>query len=228
MDLILLVMFIDQLILETARPAELKKFYHEVLGLPLEMKDGNKVIKAGRSTLEFKRARRGRPFYHFAFNIPANSIEECRTWLKQKVELIWMDDYKSDIADFVNWHAKSVYFFDPAGNIVECIARFDLENISTTAFSPAHFLSISEVGIVFPVEVFDQHVEELLKGFRLSYFSKQPPLPQFRAVGDDEGLFVVVPANRNWYPTSSPAGIFPMDVTFNVSGKEMKFSTVKF
>ena len=35
-----------------------------------------------------------------------------------KVPLIWINDYNSEIADFVNWHAKSIYFFDPAGNIV--------------------------------------------------------------------------------------------------------------
>jgi catechol 2,3-dioxygenase-like lactoylglutathione lyase family enzyme len=218
-------MFIDQLILETARPGELKKFYQELLGLPLESrKDGSMEITAGRSTLVFNQVSEGQPCYHFAFNIPANSIEECRAWCIQKMELMWMDDYKSDIADFVNWHAKSVYFFDPAGNIVECIARMDLDNNSSAAFSASHFLSISEVGIVLPGENFDQQVEEFLKKYQLSYFPKQPPLPQFRAIGDDEGLFIVVPAHRNWYPTSSPAGIFPMQVKFSEPGKEMEYS----
>ena len=48
---------------------------------------------------------------------------------------VWMEDYEDDIANFVNWHAKSVYFFDPAGNIVELIARFDLDNKTSETFS---------------------------------------------------------------------------------------------
>ena len=60
----------------------------------------------------------GKPFYHYAINIPANKIEEAKDWLSNRVRLLWMEDYKDDIADFVNWHAKSIYFYDPAGNIV--------------------------------------------------------------------------------------------------------------
>jgi hypothetical protein len=47
-------------------------------------------------------------------------------------------------------------------------------------------------------------------------------LPQFKAIGDDEGLFIVVPENRNWYPTNKPAGIFPMNVEFENKGKKLK------
>src|SRR5438874_12694704 len=120
-------------------------------------------------------------FYHFAINIPANKIREAKAWLSNKVQLLWMEDYKSDIADFVNWHAKSVYFFDPAGNIVELIARFDLDNTSDEIFSSKQFLSVSEIGLVFPKHNFEQQTKELLDKYSLSYFSKQPALPHFKA-----------------------------------------------
>ena len=64
----------------------------------------------GSSELIFAETTANQPFYHYAINIPANKIEEAKAWLSNKVKLLWMEDYKNDIADFVNWRAKSVYF----------------------------------------------------------------------------------------------------------------------
>ena len=162
-------------------------------------------------------------FYHFAINIPANKIEEAKAWLASRVELIWIEPYKSDIADFVNWHAKSVYFYDPAGNIVELIARFDLDNKTGEPFSSSQFLSISEVGLVVKEDELDKTAENLIQQYGLSYFDKQPPLPQFKAIGDDEGLFIIVPDKRNWFPTSKSSGIFPMKTQFRVGKSQYVF-----
>ena len=131
----------------------------------------------------------------------------------------WMEDYKSHIADFVNWHAKSVYFYDPAGNIVELIARFDLNNPAEEVFSSSQFLSLNEVGLVLTNENFDKEITDLENSYSLSYFDKQPPLPKFRAMGDDHGLFVIVPEHRNWYPTDKPSEMLPMTVEFENGGK---------
>lgn len=214
-------MEISRVILQTSALEELTAFYKTVMGLPVNSKYENETtISIGSTELVFKQASAADPLYHFAINIPANKIEEAKSWLSGRVELIWMDDYKSDIADFVNWHAKSVYFFDPAGNIVELIARFDLDNKTDEPFSSMQFLSISEMGLVFKTNEFDRSVNNLLQQYQLFYFAKQSPLPQFRAIGDDEGLFIVVPENRNWYPTTKSSGIFPMEVHFKNDGKE--------
>jgi catechol-2,3-dioxygenase len=130
-----------------------------------------------------------------------------------------MEDYKNDIADFVNWHAKSVYFYDPAGNIVEFIARFDLDNNASEPFSSSQLLSLNEVGLVFTDENFEREITTLENSYSLSNFDRQPPLPKFRAMGDDHGLFVIVPEHRNWYPTDKPSGIFPMTVGFDNGGQ---------
>jgi hypothetical protein len=207
-------MRIQELILETADPAALRIFYEETLELVVAGNDERIIIATGSSRLIFKKASQGQPYYHFAFTIPANSIMKAKEWLQDKVKLIWIADYKSEVADFVNWHAKSVYFFDPAGNIVELIARFDLANATDESFSSSHILSISEAGIVFGENELDIRTANLLQQYNLSYFDKQPPLPQFRAVGNDEGLFIIVPANRNWFPTTRESGIFPMEIVF--------------
>ncbi|HET9429715.1 MAG TPA: hypothetical protein VFO70_01005 [Chitinophagaceae bacterium] len=214
-------MQIQELVIETARHSELQEFYSKVLEMPVSnLEEGNYVVKAGESNLIFRKTVVGEPVYHFAFLIPSNKIEEARDWLRKKVEVLWMGEYKSEIADFASWNEKSVYFFDPAGNVVELISRFDLVNGSEKPFSSNQILSISEVGIVFPEEEFEERANAFLKKYQLSYFLKQPPLPKFRAVGDDQGLFIIVPANRNWYPTDKMAGIFPMEVVFE---KNLRF-----
>ena len=146
------------------------------------------------------------------------------TLMEDKAELIWIKEYKSDIADFTNWHARSIYFYDPAGNILELVARFDLKNKADQPFSSSQFLSVSEIGLVFKEETLSTQTEELIKQYHLSWFDKQPPLPQFKAVGDDEGLFIIVPEKRNWFPTTIPSGMFPMKLRFENAGMEYELS----
>ncbi len=212
-------MKIKKLVLQTAYLKTLEEFYASVLELHVEQPDEEKIkIKIGNSDLIFTETSNGEPFYHYAINIPSNQIEEAKAWLNNKVKLLWMEDYKNDIADFVNWHAKSVYFYDPAGNIVELIARFDLDNDASGPFSYSQLLSLNEVGLVFTDENFEKEVMSLEHSYALCHFDKQPPLPKFRAMGDDHGLFVIVPEHRNWYPTDKPSGIFPMSVEFDNGG----------
>jgi hypothetical protein len=207
--------------MESKNPATLADFYAKVLELPVDKKAGETAILAGSSQIVFSQAPAGEhPFYHFAVNIPANKIEEARIWLCAKVNLLWMTDYDSDIADFRSWHAKSVYFFDEAGNIVELIARMDLDNSNTETFSSKQLLSVSEIGIVYPIDKIDNYTQALMQRTGLHYFNRQPPFQHFKAVGNDEGLFIIVTEGRNWYPTDDkPAGRFPLQVEFEVDGK---------
>ena len=211
--------------LQTSLLKEQTGFYRDVLELATQKNsDGNINIGIGRTTLVFEQVHGADPFYHFAINIPSNKIEEAKSWLSKRAELLWMDDYKSDIADFRNWNAKSVYFYDPAGNILELIARIDLDNKMDEPFSSAQFLNVSEIGLVIQLSQFDKATEELLQQYHLNYFFRQPPLPQFKAIGDNDGLFIIVPDNRNWYPTTKRSGIFPMKVQFKNNGVEYELT----
>jgi catechol-2,3-dioxygenase len=203
-------------------------FYGNVLALNTFSVSGenNRVgMHAGKTELIFDSSPEP-SIYHFAFNIPSNKIEEAYAWLKEKVELLWLDEYRSHIADFEDWNAKSVYFFDPLGNIVEFIARFDLADNASDPFSPIQIRNVSEIGIVFPQDTFEKDVKELMNNFPLEYFDKQPPMKQFRAIGDDHGLFIVVPEKRNWYPTNDKkSGIFPLSIRFVQNGREYSITT---
>ena len=183
--------------------APLKEFYHNTLDLPLAGEDDHSfTIEMGQTELEFRQHTGNlHPVYHFAINIPANKIEEAASWMQSKASMILPEGSNNNIVNFANWHAKSIYFFDPAGNILELIARFDLDNASETPFSAQQFLSVSEVALVCAQEELEAKTNQLLNDFHLSYFDKQPPLETFRAIGDDEGLFILSAEGRAWYPT---------------------------
>jgi len=209
-------MLLKKLILQTKNIDELYAFYKNVIKLDVTRANSKTIsINAGITTLIFEKAKDPeKPFYHFAFNIPSNKFEEALEWLQNKVELLWIEEYKSYVAEFTNWNARSAYFMDPAGNIVEFIARFDLNDVVEEIFSPAHLRNISEIGIVLDAGQFDEKINQMLYQYQLEYFSRQPPLKHFRAIGNDNGLFIVVPEHRNWYPTTIPCKIFPLSVMF--------------
>lgn len=215
-------MNIRLLILETSQLEELKEFYSQVLDWPpADEEEGSFTLELQNTELEFRRHNGDlQPFYHFAINIPANKIEEAREWLQSRVQLLWLDDFQSNIAEFTNWNARSVYFLDPVGNIVELIARFDLKNKTDEPFSPKQFISVSEIGLVVPKDELQTKSEQVLDDFWLSQFSKQPPQESFKAIGDDEGLFILVPEHRNWYPLQDrPAIMAPLKIYFSVRGR---------
>ena len=178
-------------------------FYKDILDLPIIKKTKNSVsIQAGNSVLEFLENPEFKSIYHFAFNIPENKLDEAIDWCKSKVDLIFIEDQKV-ITNFENWNANAIYFYDNNGNLLEFIARHDLDNAQTEAFSSKAILNISEIGIVNenPLKLGNQLIEE----HGLDFFSKNDNTELFSAVGDDEGLLIIVKPNRNWYPTQTPS-----------------------
>lgn len=182
---------------------ETRKFYADLLGFELIKSDEHSFsFKAGHSFFSFRSSDNKQPQYHFAFNIPSNKIYEAVRWVAQRTQVIELAD-KKFIADFDSWNAKAFYFYDNNKNIVEFIARFDLDNSSQQDFDISSVEAISEMGIVTDLPL--QFSEELLKQFDLSYFSKEERRENFVVMGDDSGLMIIVKTNRNWYPTNLPA-----------------------
>ncbi|GIP25027.1 hypothetical protein J23TS9_01570 [Paenibacillus sp. J23TS9] len=203
-------MFFDEIKLKTAELEPLKHFYKDTLELPVvEDQDGFFSVRIGQTRLTFEQAKQGQPFYHYAFNIPENQFKEAKVWLLDKVEL--NREEGEDEADFESWNAHAVYFEDPAGNIVELIARHDLDNASEEPFTSESLLCVSEIGIVRDeVPLF---VEEL----QSEGFPKwREGSDSFVPVGDEHGLFIIVKKDRRWYFAEKDSEIFP--VTVCVSG----------
>jgi catechol-2,3-dioxygenase len=132
---------------------------------------------------------------HFAINVAPQRFEEAVSWARERAELV------EDDVPFDAWRARSAYFFDPGGNIVELIAR-------ERAPGEELFLEISEVGL--PVADVGAAVDWLESELGLPYFSGNRR--DFAAVGDDRGLFIVVPVGRPWLFTDVPAPDAPLRV----------------
>ena len=148
----------------------------------------------GASTLRFEHGPA--VCSHFAVNVSPRRFEEAVAWARERVQLV------DDDVPFPAWRARSAYFFDPGGNIVELIAR-------ERAPGDDLFLEISEVGL--PVADVGVAVRWLESELALPHFSGNRT--DFSAVGDDRGLFIVVPVGRPWLFTEEPAPDAPLQVT---------------
>ncbi|MGG6231120.1 VOC family protein [Tenacibaculum sp. SDUM215027] len=197
-------MTINEIEIKTADIKPIKAFYQNVLELPTTQIDNKSIcVKIGTSYLKIiEDSKNLLPAYHLAFNIPKNKLQEAINWSINKVKFVKKEN-KVLITNFETWNANSVYFFDIEGNILEYIARHDLDNATTEQFNSSQILNISEFGIVKDQpDVYGKH---LIDTYGLHLFEKNHNSETFTAIGDDNGLLVIVKANRNWYPTETPA-----------------------
>ncbi|HEY4628171.1 MAG TPA: glyoxalase [Flavobacterium sp.] len=205
-----------ELLTDTINETEL--FYNNVIGLQTVSKNNSSIsFEAGSTKLTFRISKNIKPVYHFAFDIPNNKLIEAFLLIENKTKIL--DVISPDkIANFYNWNAKSFYFYDNNGNILEFIARYDLDTASEKSFDGSLIVSISEIGFVS--KNVSQLSDEICEKYGLSVFSKQPKLDKFIVLGTDTGLFVLVEENRDWYPTDKKAKSFWTKVVFENNGKK--------
>jgi hypothetical protein len=137
---------------------------------------------------------------HFAINV--GDFVGAVAWARGRAGELLRDD-----VPFPDWRARALYFYDPAGNLVELIAR-------ERAPGDALLIGVSEVGL--PVADVGVAVEFLEAELGLPHFSGNKE--DFSAVGDDHGLFILVPVGRPWLFTDRPASDASLSVT--IEGQE--------
>ncbi|WP_111708037.1 VOC family protein [Lutibacter citreus] len=170
-------------------------FYATILELPILISTPEFTsFKIGESILTFKFKRNATP-YHFAFNIPSDKEKEALYWLKERVDILSFDT--NEIIDFSSWNAKAIYFYDLDNNIVEFIARKNLNQNSAEKFSSKSIINISEIGLA------SNKIEFIFN--KLNTLNKvaiyKGDFEQFCAVGDENGLFIIVNNElRKWFP----------------------------
>jgi catechol 2,3-dioxygenase-like lactoylglutathione lyase family enzyme len=191
-------------------------FYNEVLGLKTIYKDSSSIsFNTGSTKLTFRSSLNVKPVYHFAFDVPNNKLLEAFDWIEKRTEIMYVIP-PDKIADFYNWNAKSFYFYDNNGNILEFIARNDLDNATQKAFDGSSILSVSEIGLVSKNVV--AQCDELFDKYGLTSYSKQPKLNKFIVLGTVTGLFILVEENRDWYPTDKKSKSFWTKIVFSNNG----------
>ncbi len=219
-------MKIKRLTLQTDKLEILKEFYTQCLGLPL-YGEGPECfqLKVGVSILKFtNKAVIGKPYYHYALNIPSNQFQEAKEWLKGKTKLLLEDG--EDEADFSLLTAHSCYFEDPAGNIVELIARYNENPINESPFSANNILNISEIGLVVKDAI---SVSEELKAIKIIEKYGNPITNS--SLGfmqeDKNGVFILLTSiGRRWLFSEKKSNIFPLKITLDkdiVLGVDEKF-----
>jgi len=203
-----------------------RDFYANILELPVKLVPSGLEVKAGKTDLLFTRA--GANFdgaYHFAFNIPENQFHAAKAWISERSPLL-RDESGKDEFNSESWNSDSVYFKDPAGNVLEFIARHNLKNPVGKDFDSKQILNVSEIGL--PSENVIDLASEICKSLNLSVF-KQQPNETFTPVGDDHGLFIFPIKDRIWIPNSGvPAKLLPVKVTGNANGKEWEIRGVPY
>lgn len=198
----------DCIELQSSQTEALIAFYARLLGLPCEKtSNGFQFELALGGVVEFVQSNQPW-YYHFAINIPENKIDEALEFVKGFAKPIREPETDSEIVDFLSWNAHSLYFFDPAGNIVEFIARHDLKNSSSTPFSGGDLLEISEVG--FPCSDVRNTFYFLHESFGVLRYSGN--FENFCAAGDEHGLFILTERDRNWFPTEKESIAAPVKV----------------
>lgn len=180
---------------ETNRLEAVVDFYAVAMKLPIESRSGSHVcFRAGDSLLGFRRSKR-RSIYHFAFNVRPDRLEEAVRILR-----VWVDPIFSQATErirFENWKADSYYFFDPAGNVIELIAREELPS-GPDGESMIH--NVGEVGLA--LRPFPDEIDQIASATGLSIFRKSAS-DDFTAIGEEQGLLILAKEDRVWYPTDN-------------------------
>ena len=177
-------------------------FYNGALGFKIVMMSNSScTFQTGNSLLTFIKSNiEHAPFYHFAFTIPENKIKQAEKWQLEKTNFIKPPSrltdskYNSDnIVHFRHWDAHSLFFYDPANNVVEYIARHTIANSAKGDFNTTDILCISEIGLV--VENVYETSSQISSQLGLKKYSSSSD--KFFALGDEHGLILLFGENSS-------------------------------
>jgi hypothetical protein len=198
-----MLMFIQSLHLLATDIPGTKKFYNELLGVSIiEESDKHLSFAFGSSALHFHVTTVDDPYYHLAFLIPNNKLQEAFDWVQARTNIL-PSSAEEVIADFTTWNAKSFYFYDNQQNILEFITHYDLQITAETPFAASSVTGVCEIGI--PVVDVAHACKEFNTLFKIPYFIKGPRSQDFAVMGDANGLFIISQIGRCWWPTQRKA-----------------------
>lgn len=209
-------MRIKEIELATGNLAKVEAFYTKVLQLPVvQRQPGRLSFAAGYSLIHFNSAAPPAGIYHFAFLIPPQRFQESYHWLKSRTSVLPFNE-EGDIAAFDNWNAKAFYFHDGEQNILEFIAHYDLAEDALQQMSSNFIKGVGEIGI--GVKDVAQACNELHTIYNIPFYSKGPYLPNFAAMGEEEGLLIVSALDRGWIPTGQVVSNSKVTIVLDCEG----------
>lgn len=169
-------------------------WFAEVMQLPVH----DDAVQIGWTTVQLRAAGED-PVggVHLAFNVPADRFEAATAWLLARSPLQRNAAGQAHFTFGDRWNSESIYYDGPDGLILELIGRRRLPASGRIgAFHGSELTCVSEVGL--PTADVATLAARAEAAFGLQPLS--PPTPHFAALGDDEGLLIVVDATRHWFP----------------------------
>lgn len=182
--------------------------FWERLGCPVDRADGVVEVVVGSTRLLFRELPGMTGALHLAITIPAGTFDVAAEWIAGIATVLVDADGRDAFEGPPNWNSRSVYFEGPDQQLLELIERRDLaaSTSAAPAFAPASaapasavpLLSVSEVGIAVPDVL---GAVETLRRAGLEPYA-DPAREGFAAVGDVDGLVILVSPQRRWFPTA--------------------------
>lgn len=194
-------MDIRQVQLATRSLADTARFY-ERLGCSVEIVDTTVRIVVGSTLLVFRELPEMTGALHLAITIPTGTFDAAKAWIAGLTTVLGTDD-QDEFEGPPNWNSRSVYFEGPDQQLLVLIERRDLESGArrvgdgTGTGTVAPFVSVSEVGVPVPDVL---GAASALRRAGLEPYAN-PPGDSFAAVGDVDGLVILVSPDRRWFPT---------------------------
>jgi catechol-2,3-dioxygenase len=206
-------MKIEKLEIASADIGKQLHFYRDLLELEIRDQDERSFeIVMGYSILKFWQDTNFTP-YHIAIHIPDRQEEIALRWLKSRVSILKND--QEEIVDFSGWDAKSVYFYDEDKNIMEFIARGNLNKPSSEDFSEKSLLGIAEIGLA--TNNIEEKFNFLQQKCGLEIFDGN--FEKFCAIGDHQGLLITINKNlKDWFPNGDEAFSSDFRIEFSHKG----------
>jgi len=205
---------------------QIRNFWENTIGCEVVGETFNSfTLKIGSSLLTFKPnyTNSNRPQYHFAVLVPANQIENCLNWLKNggkkkdgKAIQIWRSgESNAEIIQSPLYNSSSVYFADYGGNIIELVARRNLDNPEIGEFSSDMFKEINTVSIITK----DVRAAKDLIQEDLGYLPLDRSTSGFKVMGNANGLINLVVQDRILPPTETEKA-FPFEMELVVQNPD--------
>lgn len=175
--------------------------FWERLGCPVDRADGVVEVVVGSTRLLFRELPGMTGALHLAITIPAGTFDVAAEWIAGIATVLVDADGRDAFEGPPNWNSRSVYFEGPDQQLLELIERRDLVAPAAPASAPPSVvpvLSVSEVGIAVPDVL---GAVETLRRAGLEPYA-DPASEGFAAVGDVDGLVILVSPERRWFPTA--------------------------
>ena len=203
-------MQIHRLRLHTPYLDQQRVFYRDVLQFPIiATTDTSFTLRAGTTELTFV-AGETDVFYHFAFLIPDDSLDEAIDYLHaHQVPLLLHEG--AEVVDFGT--GRAIYFYDAAGNIGEFIERPSLGHPRKGPFATDHVVCVNEIGV--PATETLAFAQQLRDTFEVRLVDEAAMSDTFCWVGDFQGVFIVTQEGRHWLPTQKPAVVNDFWIDFS-------------